>query len=40
MRAEQFTGMAEEQTGEFLLEAEAVLRANRELLGANVQIKV
>jgi adenylosuccinate lyase len=38
--AEQFTGRAREQTGEFLPEVKAVLEANNELLGAEVNIKV
>ncbi len=38
--ARQFTGRAEEQTQEFLAEAETVLDRNRELLGADIRIMV
>jgi len=38
--ARQFTGMAEEQTEEFLAEADAVLKANAGILGADVTITI
>lgn len=40
LNAEQFTGRAKEQTEEFLAGVKTVLDANRELLGADVQITV
>lgn len=40
LNAEQFTGIAKEQTDDFLAEAKTVLDANRELLGIDVQIIV
>ena len=40
LRAEQFTGRAEEQTGEFLSEVRTVLDENKEFLGVNVKITV
>jgi len=38
--AEQFTGRAGEQTGEFLAEVRAMLGANKELLGVEIKISV
>jgi adenylosuccinate lyase len=40
MRAEQFTGRAKEQTEEFLPDVKTVIDANKELLGAEVNITV
>ena len=40
LRADRFTGRAEEQTGEFLSEVQTILEANKELLGMSVTIKV
>jgi len=40
MRAENFTGRAREQTEEFLAQARAVLEANQDLLGLDIQITV
>jgi adenylosuccinate lyase len=38
--AEQFTGRAKEQTGEFLAEARTIIEAHRELLGVDARIAV
>ena len=40
LRAEKFTGRAEEQTEEFLSDVQMILKANKELLGMTVDIKV
>jgi adenylosuccinate lyase len=40
LKSEQFTGRAAEQTEEFLAEVKAVLDANSEFLGIDVEIKV
>jgi adenylosuccinate lyase len=40
MLAENFTGRAGEQTGEFLSEVRAVLEANKEILGVDIKITV
>jgi len=40
LRAEGFTGRAEEQTAEFLVQVRTVLNANKDLLGADVNITV
>jgi adenylosuccinate lyase len=40
LAAEQFTGRAGEQTGEFLSEVRATLEANKELLGVEIKITV
>jgi len=40
LSAENFTGRASGQTGEFLSEVRAILEANKEILGVEVRITV
>jgi len=37
---EQFTGLAQEQTEDFLLQVKTIIEANKEFLGAEVNISV
>jgi len=40
LAAEQFTGRASEQTGEFLTEVKAALETNKNILGVEIRITV